>query len=705
MSAIAAGFAPNTLSFYTENMASVDAMGDALAKIVMQRFRDARQYKQNNNVFQGKSTVTLLQEADYAMEKRYTPGQAQAMSGAFGFCPSRYYGLIKAKTTAIADWKSELVSGDPGALMQVMPTPDPRLDKATINEIKEGVKQDLIERMMLQGVGDPGMLLDVRNNRLHDNVKKFLDSKAKALRQIEQARIVAEAKSSADRIQLKVRDIIIEGGFREAYAGFNMNQFKYGVAIMRYPYWRRTVVLADNQDRKGRPSRMIKTLPTFANVSPWNFFPTADGRTVMENTGNTEYREVNKITLVGLAKDPRYKRQAIIDIMETHSLTSRTWLFPEASQTESESGSMATYWGPEELVPVLYHEGQVTGRDLHEMGETGYDDTEVYNIVAEVCLGRTIRLEVKNPTAADPRSYVVSKFDELGPGIWNAVGVPAILQDTQDRLNVTIHIAENNLDWSSRPPLQTNSEAFKNPHEASQVQPGGKYEISDLLGSGASVPDPIRPMRAVSSQYQIIWNIAERIIRQADGEIGVPDLADMQTFGRGSLGEYSARVSNAVRRIRNAAFTEDRSLKGIWQTVFEYVLDENPEMVAGADLDSQFIGIVGLLNQEMERKAKAERLNLSRQAVQEGMAPKEVAEYAYTDMLQDMGVPTEALGMSNPLTENAIAIATAAGPVASGPSPSGAIPQLDGRSGAIANVPTAVAAPNGAGAGPLPPPV
>ena len=705
MTAIVGGFAPNTMSFYQEEMAQPEAMGDAVAKIVMQRFRDARQYKSNNSVFQGKSTVTLLTEADYAMEKRYTTTQAQAIQNAFGFCPTRYYGLTKAKTTAIADWKSELVSGDPGALMQVIPTPNPRLDKATINEIKEGVKQELIERMMLNGMGDPSMLIQVGSNRLHDNVKKFLDSKAKALRQLEQARIVAEAKSAAEKIQLLVRDAVIEGGFREAYAGFNLNQFKYGVAVMRFPYWQRRVVLSDNQDRKGAPARMWKVVPTFQNVSPWNFFPTADGRTVADNTGNSEYREINKMTLVGMTRDSRYDKDAIKDILENYSMKSRSWLFPEASMTESESGSASTYWGPEELVPVVHHEGFVTGYDLQEMGQTGYDAMEIYSISAEVCLGRTIRLEVKNPTATDPRSYVVSKFDDQGAGIWNAVGVPAILQDTQDRVNTTIHIWENNLDWSSRPPLQTNPESFKNPSEAAQVQPGGRYEISDLLGAGGSVPDPIRPMRAVSSQYQIIWNMVERIIRQADNEIGVPDLADMQTFGRGSLGEYSARVSNAVRRIRNAAFSEDRSLKGIWQSVFEYVLEENPEAVAGADLDSQFVGIIGLINQEMERKAKMERLNLSRQAVQEGAAPPEVAGYAYTDMLQDMGVPTEALGMVNPLTENAIAIATAAGPIAGGPAPSGAIPELDGRSGPIGGVPTAVAAPNGAGTGVLPPPM
>jgi hypothetical protein len=90
------------------------------------------------------------------------------------------------------------------------------------------------------------------------------------------------------------------------------------------------------------------------------------------------------------------------------------------------------------------------------------------------------------------------------------------------------------------------------------------------------------------------------------------------------------------------------------------------------------------------------------QASQAGVAPPEVVKFGFHDLLTDAGVPTEALGMEDPLIANAISIAMQGGPIAApGPGLAGP-PQLDGRSGAMGAIPTAVAAPNG---GVAPPPV
>jgi hypothetical protein len=283
--------------------------------------------------------------------------------------------------------------------------------------------------------------------------------------------------------------------------------------------------------------------------------------------------------------------------------------------------------------------------------------------------------------------------------VYNAVGIPHILQNTQDRVNTMYAILESNLDWSLRPPLQVNSEALKNPGEAMRIVPGGRHEVSDLVGAG-SMPDPIRAIRGPSAQYQIVWPIIGQIIRQADAEVGIPDLADLSTFGRGSLGELSARVSQAVRRIRAAAFAEDRAMKPIWQAVFEWVAEEHPESLEGADLTLDYVGIVGLLQKESEKKAKMERLALIMQASQAGVAPPEVVKFGFHDLLTQSGVPTSELGMDDPLINNALSIALQGGPIGAAPSMAGP-PQLDGRSGAMGAIPTAVAAPNG---GVAPPP-
>lgn len=702
MVALAVGvLSPHKLAFYDESegkMASESDMHDSLAKLVMKRFRDARQFKSSNSVYQNKSTITLLNEADHAMEKKYTCDQIARMTDAFKFCPTRYYGLIASKVAEIAAWKSELVNGSPAELIKIVPTPNPTLSEASVKAIKEAVKQDMVKRMMDFGIGDPAMLVKVGSNRLHPSVIQFLEEKADLLKQVEQAKIVAQAMAGATEAQVLMRDAIIEGDFTMAYSDFSFDQIKYGIGIMRFPYMQRRVIMASRQDAKGKPEREWASVPCFKHVSPFNFFPMNDGRDVSSNTANMEYSEVSKATLVGMMSDSRYDSEAIEWVLNEYSFRSRTWLFPEASDTKSESGRKSHYWGPDEVAAVIYHEGFVTGNDLSEYGLTGYETSKVYSVVVEICCGRAIRVEVKSPTDVSPRSFATAKFDSTAPGIWSAVGIPAILQDTQDRVNILLHSWEHNLDWSLRPPLQTNPDSLKNPSDAMRIRPGGLYEVSDMIGPGVS-PDPIRTIRGPSAQYQIVYPLILQLIRQADTEVGVPSLSDFNSLGRGSLGEFSSRVSGAVRRIRNAAFAEDRGLKPLYATLYEYVIEENPSVVDNLDLTFNYIGVGGLLAQESERKAKQERLMLIMNGAQSGVVPKNVVDYAWTDMLQEMGVPTQALGMSDPLTENAIAIAMQNGSAApGGGAGAGGLagaPQLDGRSAPINNVPTAVSQPNG----------
>lgn len=684
---------PTNMHFYEqlEDAMKPDEMHDLMAKVVTQRFRDAAMFKRNNNVYQGKSTIRLLNEADHAMRKQYTPDMARAIQEAFGFCPTRYQGVAAAKAVAISNWKAELVAGDPGALVKIVPTPDPRLSQQSMDRIKEAVRQELVSRIQDAGLGPNEVL--TTTNRLHSAVKRFLDDRTPQLRQVEVARIVAAAMESATRIQTKMRDVVVEGGFREAYAAFTKNQINFGIGIMRFPYWERRVVLADSQPGKGKPKRMWKTVPTFVDVSPWNFFPMNDGDTINRTTACMEYRELSKRTLVSLMADKRYEAEQIRAVLEEYNFRSRGWLFSGVADTKTEVGEASTYWGPEEVIPVLYHEGWVTGHDLQRMGKTGYNAADLFDVRMEICGGRTIRMDVLDPLKGLPRSYATTKYEDLGSGIWNTVGVPNILHDTEQRVNVLNHIMENNIDWSLRPPMQINPEAFQRPSEAMNIKPGGQYQINDSLGLG-QVLDPLRTIRGPSAQYQILYPIIQAMIRSADAEVGVPDLSDMSTFGRGSLGELSARVSQAVRRVRNAAFTEDRSMKEVWQVLFEYVLDDNPKLIENADLDMNYVGVIGLLAQEQEQQAKMRRLGIVSQATDRGVAPKEVEQFAYTDMLKDMGIPTDALGMRDPLTENAIAIATQAGGISTGTGVP-QVPQLDGRSGAMGRIPSAIAQPNG----------
>ncbi len=405
------------------------------------------------------------------------------------------------------------------------------MPEASVEAIKAQVKAELVERMMARGIGDPRMLLSVSNGRLHPTVKRFLEDRALQLREIEKARVVQAAMTAASKLQVKMRDTIIQGDFREAYAGFSRSQMQYGIGILRFPYYQRRVVLADKQSYKGKPRRVERVVPTFTDVSPWNFFPTNDGRTVAECTAALEYREITKTALVGLANDSRYNKDAILAVLDTYSFTARTWLFAEGASTESEYGQDSSYWGPEEVIAVLHHEGLVTGKDLQDYGLTGYEATQVYEVRAEVCGGRAIRVEVNDPTKDLPRSYTSPSSRTWATGC----GMRWACQrscTTADRINTLLRAVEDNVDWAMRPPRMTNPEALQN--RRGHAHPPRRQ----LPDQRHARPGTVRPRSARSGgrprSTRSCGRSSCRWCRQVDAELGVPDLADMTTFGRGS---------------------------------------------------------------------------------------------------------------------------------------------------------------------------
>ena len=80
---------------------------DSLAKVVMERYRRAKDYRQSHIVHQGLSFDSLLKRAQHQYRREYTSEDAASMQQAFGFCPSRYYPLVQTKVDAAVAWLND----------------------------------------------------------------------------------------------------------------------------------------------------------------------------------------------------------------------------------------------------------------------------------------------------------------------------------------------------------------------------------------------------------------------------------------------------------------------------------------------------------------------------------------------------------------------------------------------------------------------
>lgn len=669
---------------------------DDLAAAVIDRFRRAREWRQSYRVHQNQTAESLMTRAAAQYAREYMPEDAASMTESFGFCPTRYYGIVQQKTNATFNWKMDLVITSLDTLFTVTPTPEPDLDDASRKRIRDGVRRELLQRMADAGIADANLLLTARGD-VDDRMQDFLTEQVQLLKEVEQARIVSLATGSASKLQSRMRDVLVEGGFRQQYGFFTFDQILHGRGVMRFPHFRDVVTL---EHKKATGVKLVtETRPVFTHVRVQDFYPIDDAPDLQTNTGSTERTDITKSELIRLTKVKGYDADTIVDILEEFEFRNRNWLSAEDHDRD------AGWWNLDETTPLLVHEGFFTGDELREYGVDGLDATDLVSARIEVCAWRTIRCELLDFPSKSGRSYTQVPFVIAGKGLYDALGMGAMLWDEEQRVNRLLHTFEHNIDWASRAPIMRNKSAFDNPNDAELIVPGGQYDVEERFGVTGSMPDALRTMNTVSAQYHLIMTQVGAILRQADESCGVPAFAySSQDFGRSSLGEYTQRMSNALRTIKGLAQNEDfYFVEPAFTQLFHYEMMDDPELTIGQDINVVIRGMTGLLREDIAAQRQQALLPTLINGAEQGLVPETAVRYAVRQMLEQAGFPVDALGMSDPVIDNALAVA-ATMPLPGGMPTGQQVPQVDARSGPIpsANVASPTGISNLSQTGPLP---
>ena len=661
---------------------------DHLAQLVLGRFSASSAYKNTVKGFRGLTPNELFERCDYAYRKEFSPDVKQAITDTFGIPnPTRYFGLIHTKVNATKAWKRDLVAANMDNMFAVMPTPIPTLDAQSLNSIRAEVRSELQALLAQNGVFDALQIISAYGEEVPHNIKAFIDDTIKRLRGVETAREIALAKERAGLIYTKLRDVLVESNFRREYGMFSHSQLLYGLGVMKFPNYRK---VADIKHSGNKATSEYRILPDFRCVSVFNIFPTPDGQDYQTCAGITELAYISKIELIKMADTDGYSRSDIIDILKEYGDgRERNWL-PDYISSYSNGvtidNSADGYWDLDGKIPVLIHEGYVSGRELRDFGISGIDDLEYVNAEIVVCAGRTIKTRMLKSPDGEERSYFSAPFMRYGDGMWDTVGVAGMLLDTEERINKALYTLENNMAMASTPPVLMNPDAFEDDNVA--LQAGKVYKVNQdaLLQYQGRLPEPLRPVSGYTAQYQLILSIVMQLIRMSDDECGIPAYAySGANFGQSSLGEYSQRMSNSLRVIKEAAHEEDTHfISPAFQLMFRRIVKENADLAEGQDIHLQVRGLTGLLSTDIQKSNVKERLaTLVSLSQVPDLIPREVLEYTVREYLSDEQIPVEALGIGDPLTDNALASAASAigneaGVANSFMQPQ--VPQLDGRS-------------------------
>lgn len=643
---------------------------DDLAQIAVDRYLRARNYRQQTLIYQGLSYESLLRRAQAQINREYLPSDASRIEQAFGFTPSRYYPLAAFKTQAVVAWRMNLVAPNLDALYTIAPTPNPSLDKDTQEHIKVQVRHRLLQRMQQAGVADENLLLTAKGKPARQ-LEAFLREQVRELKKVEENLALSGARQQAEHISMHMQDVLAQGRFRENYQLYATDAVTYGLGVMRFVPGARVPQL--NHTSKGAAWRW-QVQPQFKHVSTLDFYPVPDANSLQTNTGNTEYTRITKAALIDLSRNPSYKADQISAILDYFKERPRNWL-------DATDNGEADYWELDQTIPLLIHEGFFSGGELADHGIKGFDLLEYVSARVEVCGGRTIRAElIRMPNGGD-RTFFAAPYNKIGDGLLDTIGLPAQVYDHEQRINTLLHLFEHNADWASRPPVLVNTSVFADPSDALSVVPGGTYDVQERFGAAGVMPEPMRAMQTVSAQYHLLMTQVNALIRDSDEITGLPGFALGGAAGMGaaSLGEYSQRVSNSLRIIQQILLNEDLFfIEPAMTALFHWVIKDDPALLKGADVQIVVRGTTGL----MQRDTSAQRLqSVAGLALgdQSGLVAPQVKEYVLRQIYEQAGIPTDALGVANPLIEAALAQAAVA-PAGTFAPMGQQVPGLDGRS-------------------------
>ena len=483
--------------------------------------------------------------------------------------PERVYVPITAtKIRAVYAMLMELGQYGSDAPFSIRPTPDP--------DVPEEVALETVARMQ-------GELQSVFSALAASGVQELPPEAEEAMRRAVSVmargvydRIEGEkesfAKNRAERLQKKVWDTMVEGGYDRAYQRCLEDFCTYGTTVMVGPVMRNVVRNRSFRDAKSgvrRIRRVVDAVPTYESLSPVDCYPSPDAEEVSDGVlcvrvryTREELWRFKSCATNGAKSSNGWRARAVARLLADNESGVKLDEFPGSAAVED-----ATH-GESTTADTCKFEGircfaYVDGRKLLQIGITKSADgrTKValdgfYYTETIVIGGVVVYCRIHDERVGFPLSKSV--FYKV-PGSWWGESVADKLYDVQSKANNASISLIRNMGPASSAQLwikDLTRLVDKSP-DAMAAEPGKIWGFtSSQAGLAYGQGDSGVPMGVlqIPSNAAELLRVLEWATKQADVDSGIPAFAEgvggsnTQSGASRRSGRTSTRASSAVRR-------------------------------------------------------------------------------------------------------------------------------------------------------------
>ena len=470
-----------------------------------------------------------------------------------------YMMLTSNKCRAAASWLRDVLLGIKGEKpWTIDPSPLPDLPPSMAQSIAKMAYQEAMEYQQAtqSTVGQKEMeeVVSRIKDRIITNAKK-------------------KAKEVCERMEIKMEDQLLEGGFQKAFSEFLDDIVTFPSAFIKGPVVRKKTKLKWVPDQANAGNFQLELNDEYVlewnRVDPFNVYPSPMATTVDDGLFIERHR-LSRSALNELIGVEGYSEQAIRAVLDEHGRNGlRNWLYIDAAKAEVEGKALSSvYQNVEGEIDALQFWGSVQGKHLIEWGmkkEQVPDELKEYPCEVWV-VGTWVIKATINSDPLGRRPYYKASYEEV-PGCFWGNSVADLARDSQTQCNTAARAIANNMNLASGPQVVYNVDRLPPGEDITQIYPWKIWQAtSDPYGSTTAKPVEFFMPKSISGELMAIYTFFSNL---ADEHTGVP----RYITGDAHIGGAGRTASGMSMLMNNAGKAIKQVIANIDVNVLEPLVD------------------------------------------------------------------------------------------------------------------------------------
>jgi len=503
-----------------------------------------------------------------------------------------FMGIVSTKCRTATAWLRDTLLGTGGDKpWSISATPVPDVPPDIITKL-QGIMQQNLMQFYAQG----GDQVDPAN----------LKQLASGMKDTAMREMKYEAEKRVDRMEQKMEDQLIEGGFVKALFEFTNDIATYPFATLKGPVPRKRKVLEWAEGGLA-PTETVRD--EWERVDPYKFYWAPWGDDI-QNMPVIEVHHLTREDVEGMIGVEGYDEDAIRSLLSDFGVGGFDWLDKDDTEMEDLEGKDFDD-AASDLVAAIQLWDSIPGHLLIEWGlkEKEIDDPQ-RSYPCEVWMVNNVVIKaVLNYDMLGRKPYYVTSFEKV-PGRIDGNGVADLCMDAQSMCNAAARSLSNNMGISSGPQVGVNVSRLPAGEDITQMYPWKIWQFQQ--SEYGDVSQPINFFQP-NSNAQALMAVFDRFMDIADEITGIPKYMTGQHVpgaGRTSSG-LSMLISNAGKSIKQVIANIDHDvltpmLERQYQRNLRYSND--PDLIGDVQIIAK--GAMSLVVKEAESVRKTEFLRL-----------------------------------------------------------------------------------------------